>query len=354
MKFKMKILSPTVVSDKNSISSFDLLFDNDKECRIIDIEGSKLNEDEIINILNYMKKILSMKRSDRVHRTEKDDLENLRAFYKDLLKKGRALKVYNTKIEIGIENYRAMNKIIVPMFHKKTEGEQTSLIPYIPGSSVKGSIRKAMAYNLLKNDKYYFNEFVSCMSGENKKARRQECFDRLFMYENYGKHYDAKLDVLRFLEVSDFIPDNSYKLSLLQMSRLSSKNKIIQLQAIMISAGTFYGDINYVSPPLKLRESVNRKIMALTNLKDISSNEDVEKSIIPILQSYYGRKGNTSCEGKAPIMIGFGTGAEMKGITELDDRFIRQYANKKNKSWPPKTHFSVNGKYPGQVCLEVI
>ncbi|MEM4090612.1 MAG: type III-A CRISPR-associated RAMP protein Csm5 [Thermoplasmatales archaeon] len=298
-----------------------------------------------------------MKNSAKTGRIESSAYSKLEDYYKTLLKEGGGLRAYDPTIENGIVGkYNPSNQVIVQMYARKSNGGNVTIIPYIPGSTVKGAIREAIAYNSLKNNEPRLRQLASCLDRDRRRWVQQACFDALFMYDEPRRgHYDGKLDVLRFFEVSDFFPDDSYRLSLFEMQRISSGKKSISVQAIMISGGTFYGQINYVVPSDKLREKVDRKLTELMGLKTVSPKEDVERSILVHLRNYYGRKGGDSCEGKTPMRIGFGTGAEMKGITDLREEFKERYNNpKKHRYWPPKSHFSVNGKHPGQVCLEVI
>ncbi|OYT33598.1 MAG: type III-A CRISPR-associated RAMP protein Csm5, partial [Candidatus Aenigmarchaeota archaeon ex4484_52] len=97
--------------------------------------------------------------------------------------------------------------------HKNEIREQikTKNIPYIPGTSIKGAIRTALLWYYAKNN---FNDLKNILETElnnktNKKFIGNKFVDTCFNL-NYSKK-DAKYDLLKFLEVSDFMPDEQNK-----------------------------------------------------------------------------------------------------------------------------------------------
>lgn len=76
-------------------------------------------------------------------------------------------------------------------------------IPYIPGSSLKGAIRTALIWQACKDDPA-FPPDSSAMGRPNKKWIGSEFFNSILTL--HPRKNDPKYDLLRFLEVSDFMP----------------------------------------------------------------------------------------------------------------------------------------------------
>lgn len=87
--------------------------------------------------------------------------------------------------------------------------------PYIPGSSIKGAIRTAIAYYILKKDKDLKNQLTQKLWNESTNVINALIFQRY--------NLDAKEDILRTLSVSDASMNKDDVLSIECAKRLSSK-----------------------------------------------------------------------------------------------------------------------------------
>ncbi|HPZ06884.1 MAG TPA: type III-A CRISPR-associated RAMP protein Csm5 [Candidatus Eremiobacteraeota bacterium] len=89
--------------------------------------------------------------------------------------------------------------------------------PYIPGSSVKGAIRTAFLYNVLRKDKNHIKkqmeEWIKETKGGSWEGKKR--LERNFKYANflskpfqgnYERANDAQKDLFKFLSVQDFFP----------------------------------------------------------------------------------------------------------------------------------------------------
>ncbi|MBR1369680.1 hypothetical protein RJ53_09410 [Methanocalculus chunghsingensis] len=74
-------------------------------------------------------------------------------------------------------------------------------IPYIPGSTVKGAIRTALLWKACRDDPSFPPERLY---SRNKRMIGKEIFEGIL--STNSRRYDPKYDLLRFLEVSDFMP----------------------------------------------------------------------------------------------------------------------------------------------------
>lgn len=88
--------------------------------------------------------------------------------------------------------------------------------PYIPGSSIKGAIRTAISYSILKNNLNLKNELISKLWQEKGRIINKLIFQ--------GENLDAKKDILRGVSISDsssLPPDGNLKIEIAK--RLSSR-----------------------------------------------------------------------------------------------------------------------------------
>ena len=142
-------------------------------------------------------------------------------------------------------------------------------IPYIPGSSIKGAIREVLLWNYVVNDKNKINELLINLKlglryRKNKKEIGNFFINKIFNLQN--NKYDAKYDLLKFLEISDFIPDR-YNLEIINVKTHSlTRNRLEQKRFSIFAeslSGEFKGEINLQYDKLKfaLRDKNNYPLL---------------------------------------------------------------------------------------------
>ena len=123
-------------------------------------------------------------------------------------------------------------------------------VPYIPGSSLKGAIRTALLWWHARDDDA-FPESIESDLGDRRRCKKKEIGNEYVgsvfgLKPTQGNHYDPQYDLLRFLQVSDCMPDDhwltcegihTYSLS---QDRLARKNYTLYAECIN---GTFSGRI---------------------------------------------------------------------------------------------------------------
>jgi len=182
------------------------------------------------------------------------------------------LKSKDEKFLKNLENYTSLNEFasydeIKDFIRYSIKTEYTNIkdvrehikendIPYIPGSSIKGAIREALLWNYIVNDKNKINELLSDLRldlryRKNKKDTGTFFINKIFNLKN--NRYDAKYDLLKFLEISDFTP-NKYGLEIISIKTYSLiGNRLKQKYGVFVESlsGEFNGEIKLQCDKLK-------------------------------------------------------------------------------------------------------
>lgn len=242
------------------------------------------------------------------------------------------------------------SEIKMPVGTYSTDGKK--FMPYIPGSSIKGSIKNALASYIIKNKKINFSDTVL------KKDNKRRWLEFILF------NYNDKSNFSSFIEVSDFIPFTDPVLSLYELKRIkqhTNDSKIISYN-VMVDGGTFKGDISISNKLDYLYRNRNNKsgsdyedvsnyINKIFGI-DISSNyeDNKEELLNKILEITYNfstsiindEKTNYDIDqGKKNLMLlGYGGGIEEKTIIKalpdeifekLKDYILSKNSRKNNK-----------------------
>ncbi|RMB00045.1 type III-A CRISPR-associated RAMP protein Csm5 [Hydrogenothermus marinus] len=195
-EYKLKTLSPIHIGNGEQINNWAYSIDNNK-----------------ISIYKFEKVVNSIKNNKQrlINLTAEIERNPLTKNIGDIIKawKLNIESEYTIEIKGKIKNHRNEYKQIWDFIK---EGNEV----YIPGTEIKGAIRTALFYKILK-DKFnqdkklkenFLKDYENCLRGENKKEIKKN-FERLSKkWENYVfrgdfKENDGKKDFLRFLIVSD-------------------------------------------------------------------------------------------------------------------------------------------------------
>ena len=153
--------------------------------------------------------------------------------------------------------------------------KDNNYIPFIPGSSIKGAIRTAIANYIYLHNKERIDSLFS--QYYNKKIDTQK-FESLIFQNNINLidnvddiKINVKKDFLKYLEVSDFYPiNNSYTLKLvkpLNRGRTSMIKNTIPVVLEVIERGIFKGTITiYKNRITKTYEEMNGFVLNYNNV----------------------------------------------------------------------------------------
>jgi len=253
MKYELEVLSPVHIGTGDAFSPADFIISAD---RFIVFNIEKFFKSNPERVDEFVKEIEA-----------KGSKFSLNDFLNDKEIKNEESWIYSENIESStkdlisrqIEEGRMAD---VQQFIKTAKGEL-----YIPGSSIKGAIRTALAYQLLKDDDYSRNTLRQSPSGKlvEKLAFR-------------GKEDDAKYDVLKMFEISD---SHAFKTTELQVmySRVlttatSNSHSFWQLKR---DRGT--GKMRRVNPRYSIFEGVPQPKEGLIIKGSIGVNEKIAMRI---------------------------------------------------------------------------
>lgn len=190
-----------------------------------------IRDEKMAYVLNVRELFIFLKKT---HGT--NILKKFEGFVKDKTKtqsRGRGLELTLNKFfdenYISIEDILNDPRIVKYKVHAPfdvsrdiREHIKTDNIPYVPGSSLKGAIRGALLWYHVKDDvDGLISSLKRDLSRPSKRNIGKRFIDDFFSTES-GK-YDAKYDILKFLEISDFMP-LKYDLSIENVKTYSLKH----------------------------------------------------------------------------------------------------------------------------------
>jgi len=223
---------------------------------------------------------------------------------------------------------------------------------YIPGSSLKGAIRTALLWSVARDD----NRFVRSIQAEAGDRINRKWIGKRYVesvFQCGGRGYDPKYDLLKFLVVSDFMPnatnnirlDRVRTLSLTRTGTLAPKTFEPLVEAVI---GSFHGSIevsSQIAAAACNREYPSlRQKLALIGMKDPDETESVIPYLKAVMRNFnrwcfererrlIDRSGNAAIvkemnriggllDGRDLIRVGFGVGTTYQtlfGLVEEKD-----------------------------------
>lgn len=149
---------------------------------------------------------------------------------------------------IQFRRYRMQNRSTMRSPKEIREGIKTADVPYLPGSSLKGAIRTALLWSHAKDDDGFTREIEESLRSGRPNARfiGSPYVSRVFSCVGPNDRPDPKYDILRFLQVSDCMPEKT-ALSVQEITTYSlSGNRMMPKQFKIFAEcveGTFSGEI---------------------------------------------------------------------------------------------------------------
>lgn len=242
---------------------------------------------------------------------------------------------------------------------------------YIPGSSIKGSIKTALLYKQLNKSEFKeLSRIIMAPEKINMKKRRLEIFINKF-FSGRGKDF-AKHSIARFLQITDTTTFKSpaiYEIKILRANhpnRYNYKNFTLHLECIPRMKGFLEFEMNskYYENFNKLRLKDKKRLIDLDKIKESLykfSEDYIEHEIkfaskygIESLKEEYEKLQRENSE-KAPLMR-IGQGSGFLGTTialrfKKDDKkayeLVRKITRGKSHEYEfPKTRKLIRGKKP--------
>ncbi|MHB1492787.1 MAG: type III-A CRISPR-associated RAMP protein Csm5 [Thermoplasmataceae archaeon] len=338
---EITILSPTLIGSGERID-FKYLFKKEGKYYIVDFEKTAdliLASDDAGA---YTDKIL-----DKISRGQKDWQE----LWDDLNRKNLLFYYKNGIDEISSDMGKNIQDVMMYIGTLKQNGNSMDLMPYIPGSTIKGSLRNAIFYRQIKK-----------ISSEIKERSR---------YKNEFKEFfnvkGRKESIMKYIMVSDFFPmDSELKLGVGRIIRrniYTSSEKGKFTPAVYISSGRFSGSIKLNRDFYSLSLSDQRLIIENFKQKletDIFETETRESEnsivsnrllncLIRLLEDYtrdidttYPKdlQGKFNMLGEGNLYLGFGKGLKRNSAAEALPQYIAKEVfrfPRDRGSYPPST-----------------
>ena len=235
----LKTITSVHVGSGNTYSSWEFVKIKDKIYRI--------NFSGIFNILDEKKKEILLSDLEKEKNLEVF-LEEQKIDIQSLIKKHPTIVKYSIICELN-----NVDKI--------REQIKTNNIPYIPGSSIKGAIREALIWYYTRNDEN-LQKLLRIVENDLRKRKSKKYIGNNYIEEFFSlrkNRYDAKYDLMKFLEISDFMPENckliikNLKTHSLRSNSLTQKHYNNFVESIN---GIFKGIIKISS---QLKESTKNK-----------------------------------------------------------------------------------------------
>lgn len=299
--------------------------------------------------------ILSGNRAEFYTNRILEKIKNGQRIWQDLwseLEREGLLFYYGNEIEeIGQDLGKQTTNIRMYIGSISQRGKETDLVPYIPGSTIKGSIRNAIFYRYIKK--------------QGAGMRREEYENEFRNFFNLDAKTGGPSNIMKYISVSDFLPiDSNIRMTAGRIVRrkLESGSSMGLFQpAIFIRSGRFTGSIginsDIFSQPAEKMTKISEKFSAVLG-KDLfgahSGKADQEQintnllnALLNLLENFTRDVDNwyvknfpgTSRSNKdANIYIGFGKGINRNSVAiALPDSTSKHVFRFRKGSYPPKT-----------------
>lgn len=382
MKIKIAVKPdfPVLIGSTDYLNVSTVL-DDEKSRHIFMLDLDSLFNSDDINIKKLSDIFMNYYNSKNI----KESFKKLQELYSKLPSK------YLIQPEIEYEELDIKKSDIkLPMGTFYSDNEKKIYKPYIPGSSLKGAVKNAVRNNFIKKHGLKLNSYNRKIE-YSSNGKTSEKLDEIIFYSDFTDfnrvrhHQDILNDVFRFIEFSDFYPEDdgfSIKIHKIERLKLGVRSSPIPSYGVAIDSGTFTGTIkvsnslnmvyNYDKAKFNEISATFHKIFDLNiedasdTTKDIMINKmlkivtDYYQTILNEEKSYYN---SIDVNNAKPILIGFGGGIEEKTVIRSlgDPEFekakdIINGNNKKRKvnfqGRLPSTAWMINEKKFGVLFIE--
>ncbi|MEM0134449.1 MAG: type III-A CRISPR-associated RAMP protein Csm5 [Thermoplasmatales archaeon] len=359
MKLTISVKTPLVIGGMNEIQEFDI-FEKNGKAYVVDMVATSfsISKSEWDRWFSITKAFINEKgnpgnRGYAQNFRKSNPEDDMQRFLSELYNAGK-LKLFEPAIDILGKKYRDYGPVKPTMYYLDVGGKAKRMIPYIPGSSVKGAIRKAILYRLIKNG-------VSLLA----EKRQQKIIDILLEYRggnpeyisdsavfSYDSNSKVLSDIMKFLVVTDLLPQDDVLLSLFQLSGKVRQNDV-KATHIGIGSGNFVGNIGINRSLIPVLKGIIpddqserlRKILGLLNLtgfntKDLESfEENMVKWALESVDMFSRDNGKATGynfdDSSKYIILGQGKGGPLTTVINASPEIIRRLDQR---------HVNVRGK----------
>ncbi len=359
MKLSLSVKTPLVIGGDEEIQEFDL-FEKDGNAYVVDTvktsmrisdRDSKRWQDLIDAFVRGKGNTGKWDHYRDFRKVNQGD--EIQLFLRDLYD-SKKLELFDPPVKLMTAEYRNNGPIIPTIHYIDRNGVNDRIVPYIPGSTIKGAIRKAILYELIKK-----GSSLQTRNGQRRAIdilkdsinKRKDSKDSIYKRKDSKNikdidrgifSYDPKnpiaTDIMRFLVVSDFMPSDDVNLGLFRVSGKVRSDRVKRVYLGIIS-GTFYGDLSInrsIIPAVQgvLRtEQIDRleKILGINmdpETKNIKSWENgMVKWVLESLDIFSRENGQPMGykfdKDSKYIVIGQGKGAPLTTIINASPEIIR-------------------------------
>jgi len=396
MKITISVKTPLIIGGMDDILEWDFFVSSGK-IRLVDFDRtiSNLDVNELNEIISLMKGLAGSKGNPHgkpyqgVQSSMHSVHGRLMEKYQDLDKKGK-LRTFANTFTVANENFWK-NGTVIPTLHEVFyDGNERKMVPYIPGSTIKGSIRRSLLFSLVESnvslDSYLHIPVSKALLSSNSQhgyGRRISFHDsEVFRVKNEidrkGRDQRAVDDIMRFIQASDFFPvESTVEMRIVQLNRKTGVHNM-QNNFIAVSKGEFHGSIslnpsiiNFLRGSLNASATISRMVTIfgtdrdmLSHLGDVDEKriklveKELVTAILSKLDNYTRRNvGNDRYElspTEKSIVIGFGKGALLTTVINASEEFKDDVRNilKGNRRLlgitDPKSSWNVDNILPKQ------
>ncbi|MEM0133955.1 MAG: type III-A CRISPR-associated RAMP protein Csm5 [Thermoplasmatales archaeon] len=348
MKLGISVRTPMVIGGTDEIQEFDI-FEKGGKAYVVDVVATSISisEAESERWLSITRAFIGEKgepgnRNYAQNVRKSDPKDDMQLFLSELYNAGK-LKLFEPAIDILGKGYRDYGPVKPTMYHVDASGKTKRMVPYIPGSSVKGAIRKAILYRLIRNGvsvpiQGRQQKIIDILLGDRGMRQDNMSDSAVFSYDPANR---VLSDIMKFLVVTDFLPNDDVSLALFQVSG-KVRSYDVKATHLGIASGTFVGNIainRSLIPVLKgvipdAQSERLRKVLALPNLTGFNTKdmESIEERMVKwILESVdmfsrdNGKVTGYNFDDLSKFMVlGQGKGGPLTTVINASPEIIRQ------------------------------
>ncbi|MGC8515951.1 MAG: type III-A CRISPR-associated RAMP protein Csm5 [Thermoplasmata archaeon] len=289
--------------------------------------------------------------TERVIKNIKNQQRIWQDLWSDLEKEGLLFYYGNEIEEIGHDLGTQTTNIRMYIGSISQKGNETNLVPYIPGSTIKGSIRNAIFYRYIK---------------QHGLDMRQENYETEFRnFFNLKMNNGEPLHLMKYIAVSDFLPvesDIRMAAGRIVRRKLATGYPMGKFQpAIFIKSGRFMGSIginnDIFSQTAENRRGISERFSAMLGTDifgtspDIADQDQINTKLIGALlnllekftrdvDSWYIKNfpGTAGTDRDVNIYLGFGKGINRNSVAiALPESTSKAVFRFRKGSYPPRT-----------------
>jgi len=310
------------------------------------------------------------------------------------------INVMDNLDENKVSKYKIINKSNCIPKEIKEQIKTDLFLPYIPGSSLKGSIRSALLWKYVIENDDLVNKMILTLNKEintvnDKKKVLNNFINRIFCF---GKKIEPQNDIMKFVMISDFMPlsndilvvekVNGY--SLKKSERLENWTNIRRRQTPLITfveaikeGSILYGDISLSTQLLKVVNQKDIELKEKLKIIGLKENEiedknleEIESKMVKFIQTTL-KEFNRWCikkelelvnlaknkfdfspslqsiketnENKNLIRTGFGIGTIYQTLIKVVEEKDKELFNKIRKKYKLGRYFDRDVPYPKSI-----